>query len=118
MANGDQSAFTAIYNAYWNKLYFLAHKHLKSAAAAEEIVQEVFLQLWKKRTAITVNVLPVYLAAMTRYAVYRALAYQHKRSQVPIDSVDTHAANLSLPDEIDNRSMLDLVQNLSALLPE
>ncbi len=37
---GDEKAFTLIYNQYWDKLYFLAHKHLKSSAAAEEIVQD------------------------------------------------------------------------------
>ena len=42
MQNCDNSAFTAIYNRYWDKLYYVAHKLLKDTDAAEEIVQDVF----------------------------------------------------------------------------
>ena len=71
---GDEAAFTQIYNCYWDKLYFIAYKLLKDTNAAEEIVQEVFLMIWKKRDSLNIKSLTQYLAAMTRYAVYRYLA--------------------------------------------
>jgi len=49
MQNGDNLAFTAIYNRYWDKLYYIAYKLLKDTDAAEEIVQDVFLMLWQKK---------------------------------------------------------------------
>lgn len=71
--SGNENAFTEIYNRYWDRLYYIAHKLLKDTENAEEIVQEVFLALWKKREAIEIQSLNQYLAAMTRYAVYRHL---------------------------------------------
>src|SRR6202000_1639091 len=74
LKDGNEPAFTEIYNRYWDKLYFIAYKLLKDTNAAEEIVQEVFLMIWKKRDSLNIKSLTQYLAAMTRYAVYRYLA--------------------------------------------
>ncbi|WP_315821567.1 hypothetical protein [Paraflavitalea speifideaquila] len=40
---GDEQAFTQIYNLYWEKLFFIAHKRLHAVEDAKEIVQNVFL---------------------------------------------------------------------------
>ena len=34
----NELAYTELYNRYWQKLYFVAHKHLRSDAEAREIV--------------------------------------------------------------------------------
>jgi RNA polymerase sigma-70 factor (ECF subfamily) len=47
--SGNDKPLQNLYNRYWQKLYFLAHKHLKSSPVSEEIVQEVFLTIWKKK---------------------------------------------------------------------
>jgi RNA polymerase sigma-70 factor (ECF subfamily) len=78
---GNEQAFTELYNRYWQKLYFLAHKHLKSSPVSEEIVQEVFLTIWKKRESLLIDSVQVYLAAMTRYAVYANMSRQKKQSE-------------------------------------
>jgi len=62
----QKEAFTEIYNRYWDKLYYIAYKHLQSEAASEEIVQDVFLTFWKKRAQFDIQILQAYLAAMTR----------------------------------------------------
>ena len=75
------SAFQELYNRYWHKLYYLAHKRLKSATAAEEIVQNVFVTLWHKRKKLDIGELSPYLAASTRYAVYRHLVSEKRRAE-------------------------------------
>ncbi|MEM1138138.1 MAG: RNA polymerase sigma-70 factor, partial [Bacteroidota bacterium] len=42
-------AFDILFMRYFQKLYHFAYKFLKSHEEAEEIVQEVFIQLWEKR---------------------------------------------------------------------
>lgn len=49
------AAFKEIYKRYWKKLYAAAFKRLKSKVYSEEIVQELFTNLWFKRQALTVN---------------------------------------------------------------
>ena len=46
------SAFDSLFNKYSNKLYRFSYSLLKNAQDAEEIVQETFLRVWKKREHI------------------------------------------------------------------
>jgi RNA polymerase sigma-70 factor (ECF subfamily) len=49
------SAFKELYGRYWKKLYGEAFKRLKSRESAEEIVQEIFTNLWLKRHSQTIT---------------------------------------------------------------
>jgi RNA polymerase sigma-70 factor (family 1) len=117
LQQGDEPAFTEIYNRYWDKLYFIAHKLLKDTDAAEEIVQEVFLILWKKRGALNIKSLTQYLAAMTRYAVYRYLAKDKQTKQQENALGLLNAANVAELN-IDNKILLEIILKLSDKLPE
>jgi len=48
-------AFKELYGRYWKKLYGEAYKRLKSKESAEEIVQEIFTNLWLKRHSQTIT---------------------------------------------------------------
>jgi len=117
LRTGDEAAFTEIYNRYWNKLYFLAHKHLKSATATEEIVQDVFLIIWKKRETLDIHSLSLYLAAMTRYTVYRYLAKQKNYKEMALSGMQTEPG-ADREEEIDNKLLLGIIEKLSDRLPE
>ena len=117
LKQGNDSAFTEIYNRYWNKLYFIAYKLLKDTYSAEEIVQEVFLTLWKKREVLTIKSLTQYLAAMTRYAVYRHLA-KDKHTQEQENALGTLNTTRNSEIDIDNKILLEIILKLSDKLPE
>ena len=74
LREGEERAFDEIYTRYWDKLYYTAHRMVKSAAVAEEITQDTFMLLWIKRETLEIQSLGPYLAAMLRYEVYRYLA--------------------------------------------
>lgn len=48
-------AFREIYKRYWKNLYGAAYKRLKSKELAEEIVQELFTNLWVKRQTLQIK---------------------------------------------------------------
>ncbi|QQL50469.1 RNA polymerase sigma-70 factor [Mucilaginibacter ginkgonis] len=50
-----RSAFQELYNRYWRTLYNDAYKRLKDKQLCEEVVQEVFINLWQKREGIQIN---------------------------------------------------------------
>jgi RNA polymerase sigma-70 factor (family 1) len=52
LTNGSEYAFQLIYNKHHNRIYKVAMRYLKSPVIAEEVVQDVFLQLWSKRDRI------------------------------------------------------------------
>ena len=49
------SAFKELYSRYWKKLYAEAYKRLTSKELAEEIVQELFTNLWLQRHTRQIN---------------------------------------------------------------
>lgn len=48
-------SFEHIYRANWDMLFNVAFKRLKSREKTEEIIQELFVQLWEKRGAIEIH---------------------------------------------------------------
>jgi RNA polymerase sigma-70 factor (family 1) len=116
LRGGNEPAFTEIYNRYWDKLYYIAHKLLKDTDAAEEIVQDVFFILWKKRETLNIQSLPAYLASMARYSVYRALSKEKKHRQQ--ENVISRLGLLAEEINIDDKMLLAIITELSNKLPE
>lgn len=116
---GSHDAFNEVYNRYWNKLYFIALKHLQETAEAEEVVQEVFVALWSKRQVLKIDALPAYLAAMTRYAVFARIQRQKKTPVTSLDKVAPDNLRQVLEEgSFENKILLEIVSKLANHLPE
>jgi RNA polymerase sigma-70 factor (ECF subfamily) len=48
LRQGDKGALVRLYDEYAGLVYGVARRILRDAAAAEDVVQEVFLQLWRR----------------------------------------------------------------------
>ena len=75
---GDQQAMGRLYNLYSSLVYSVALRVLGDTGAAEDILQEVFIQLWRNPTAFNSSrgSLPAWLAVITRN---RAIDFLRKR---------------------------------------
>jgi len=73
LARGDQAAFESIFRTHYAALVQIAESLLHERAIAEETVQEVMLELWRRRTSLAIETsLRAYLFRSTRN---RALNY-------------------------------------------
>lgn len=64
---GEQAAFDAIFRAHYAALVGLAEGMLRSRAAGEDVVQEVMLELWRRREDVMITEsLRAYLVRSTR----------------------------------------------------
>jgi RNA polymerase sigma-70 factor (ECF subfamily) len=54
LKTGNMSAFDGIYKKYSRRLYGFVFRYVKQQADTEEIVQEVFIKIWKSRDKIDV----------------------------------------------------------------
>lgn len=53
---GNKEAFKILFELYYGKLLYVAQSYISNKEDAEEIVQDVFLKVWKKRKSITSNI--------------------------------------------------------------
>ena len=67
MADDDQEALKTLYDHYNTRLFELAYAIVRSKEMAEEVVGDVFIRVWQKRTRIrSIENLAFYLYVMTR----------------------------------------------------
>lgn len=52
---GDLKLFEDIFRAYYKQLCIFANRYLNSIDSAEEVVQDIFYQVWKKRNELTIK---------------------------------------------------------------
>lgn len=53
VSEGDELAFTELYNRYWQKVYSYLLRMTKSHEIAEELLYDIFTKLWTGRELIT-----------------------------------------------------------------
>lgn len=98
MAAGSEDAFCRLFDHYWNRVYSSALVLTKSPQMAQDIAQEVFLQLWQHRERATdIQKLDGFLFISARNLIFKKMsrlkledAYQHYLSyQERVVSGDT-----------------------------
>lgn len=99
--NVDEEAFEAIYREYWLRLYDFALAKVHDPDVAEEIVQDLFVNLWEKRKGLIVSNLSGYLFVAVRN---RVMDYYKERLFSDLEAVD-HVTAPDYPlflDELEN----------------
>jgi RNA polymerase sigma-70 factor (family 1) len=112
----SESAFTEIYNRYWDKLLFVAALKLQNTAMAEEVVQEIFVDIWNRRERLSITVsLEAYLSVAVKYRIINAQLKLRReqdfisRQQEPVVNADH---------ELDEKELQKHYQLLISQLPE
>lgn len=74
ISRGDEKAFRQLYDLFSPKIYSLSVLYLKSAIAAQDMVQEVFIKLWIKREElVSIQNLEAWIMVVTRNMVLNEL---------------------------------------------
>ena len=69
LKGGDPVAFKTIYDQYWDRLYKTAVQKVPYAENAEEIIQDIFVDLWERRELLVIGDLEHYLFRAVKYKV-------------------------------------------------
>ena len=71
LISGSQEALGELYARYRNPLMNFCKKYMRNEADAEDLIQDVFLQLWEKRHSLdTVSSFAGYVQTMTQNKVF------------------------------------------------
>ena len=70
LAQDDVRAFDFLYQKYFSKLYGAVYKRLQNRELTEEVVQELFISLWERRTVLVISTtIESYLFSSVKYLV-------------------------------------------------
>lgn len=83
LTQGSKAAFDALYDKYWKKVYNAAFKRLNDTEYAQDIAQDVFVQLWTRATTAPIDNLPAYLNVAARNGVFKHMEKQSRFADLP-----------------------------------
>jgi len=102
IATGDQSAFTEIFNWYFQPLGQAMLGITDSVPLAQEIVQDAFIKIWLKRTTLTrIENFSGFLFILCRnqaFSVLKKLANERRRLQPALEDHLQWVSELDSPD--------------------
>ena len=119
LKEGDVLSFDNIFKKYNKKVYYFALSYLKNKEEAEDVVQEVFMNLWKSREQINeYYVFSKYLFKITYNATckkFRKQASDKKQLEEVLQGIINEDNSTNL--EIEYNSLLETTDLLIKKLP-
>lgn len=114
---GDEQAMADLYERYSSIVYGVALRVLRDTTAAEDVLQEVFLQLWRNPQAFNADRgrLAPWLAVIARNRAIDAL-----RKRPPEEDIDELpiSTGVDLEDAASRRLAVEKVRGVLAALPQ
>lgn len=118
MRAGDQEAMTALYDRHSSIVYAVALRILGDTAAAEDVLQEIFMQLWRNPAAFDSSrgSLPAWLGVIARHRAIDVLRKRHP--QTDLEDV-VIASSHDLRKETECNAMVEKVRSaMTEMFPE
>ena len=113
LANDDRKEFELLFKTYYTELCRFAHKYVRDETASEEIVQEVFINIWERRSELNINSsIKAYL-----YTAIRNRSFNYIKLQLPKEQKKTDVDVLSTF-EADNDEEELLLEDLKVYVNE
>ena len=117
VGQGDESAMETVFRRYSSAVYSVALRILHDSGQAEDVMQEIFLQLWRKPAAFVQGRGPLgaWLVVVTRN---RAIDLLRRRKLT--DSVDdvVLASPINVADDAERNAMMEKVRAVLVNLPQ
>ena len=117
LSKGEIKAFNDLFQIYGNRIFRFALGYLKSEPDAEELVQDVFLKIWEKRSELKENLsfksylFTIAFNIIRKHFVKKALTAKYFEQQVIED------ADLTTIQNIDFQSTKNTIDHLVDQLP-
>lgn len=99
IVDGDRQAFRKLYDRYEDEMYRLALRKLHSQELAEEIVQDVFVELWEKRHTLTIKEVRFYLFRSVKNGILDQIRAQIVRQNYQNAHTPTTEPNANQTDD-------------------
>jgi len=117
LKSGDRVAYTEIYHRYWKKMLLIGWNHTKDKALTEDIVHEVFLNLWEKRNDIQILNVGGFLTTCIKFSIFKNYQRQQRREILARENY-LFSENNSNEEELDALFLKEFLDGIVEQLPE
>lgn len=73
LRNNDEKAFITLYERHWKALYNTAYKRIKDHELCQDIIQEIFADIWVRKNELQVVNVAGYLHNAVRFQVLKTI---------------------------------------------
>ncbi|WP_257670352.1 sigma-70 family RNA polymerase sigma factor [Parapedobacter tibetensis] len=73
VVNDSTSAFAVLFDRYWSTIYRTAFSYVRNKEQSEEITHDIFINLWRRRHVLDIQLFSAYLRAAARYHVFKCM---------------------------------------------
>ncbi|MEO3406444.1 RNA polymerase sigma-70 factor [Mucilaginibacter sp. CAU 1740] len=112
----DRKAFDILYHKYSSKLFYAAYNLFRDKDVCEDLVQELFIDLWTKRNQLNITSLEGYLKVAIRHKVLYYIRSQ--KASVDISVIETLVEKYSADSKVFQNDIAHLLEDGVAQLPE
>ncbi|MBN9386195.1 MAG: RNA polymerase sigma-70 factor [Chitinophagaceae bacterium] len=117
LRDDDETALSTLYDRYWDKLLSIAFKHSKDKSTSKEIVQELFISLWNRRSTLQIDHLDSYLATAVKFSVFKLYYREHGRADKLKLNAPSHE-NYTIDEIISAKFLEEYLNGIVETLPE
>ncbi len=116
----DEEAFQEIYRRYWHVLFVVAHRKLFSHENAEEVVQDLFVNIWTRRAEAQIDDLKKYLFSSVKYRILNAIKSRLVRQEYEVQVLanDGLESSRQTEEELAYRDLNHTIEEGLRLLPD
>ncbi|HYB12957.1 MAG TPA: RNA polymerase sigma factor [Myxococcota bacterium] len=124
VARGDLEAFRALFARYYPRVYAFVRRRLRDPGQTEDIVAEVFFELWRSAGRYRGQARPsTFLCGIAHFKCLSAIRAERRHKRANVTSIDTGAL-VRVPDpsnaaaELESRDEVRHVRRALDQLPE
>lgn len=118
LKEGNENAFTALYQTYWAKVYNFSRLYLTSSAEVEEVVQDVFVKVWEARIFIKENEnFKGFLFIITRNIIFNQFRKSFNENAYKLAILKSSSETYGIEEEMEASDLQSYINKLIEELP-
>ena len=113
----DKAFLERIYKQYWSELYIYAFNVLHERDLSEDIVQEVFVDLWSRRHDLQIINLKSYLYKSVKYQIFNSFRKSKYKKQLMM-KFDSMMEQYQIYELYEKEELKDEINDIVSKLPK
>lgn len=111
----DKESFEITFSKYWERLYCYCFKITKNRELSQNIVQNIFIDLWEKRRKTNITDMERYLFRAAKFQIFNHYRDKKVNREILQDNYEENIPEIPVPPD---HELLDILDKLLDKLPE